>query len=191
MRPKERQRQKDTDTRVGPKDISDAPLSWVSARRSGGLSCFTARRPAGRRFTSTRHAHPSRRSAHRGERSPCEHRHRRRVARGRQHGLRRPNDVETGAAQQRAQLARARRLAAAGFAAALETQFGDVAVVIVLVTGAAGFIASKVCGLLLAEGHTVVGLDMVPAFDADGYLGRLGALGEGQAGPDGRLAEAV
>ena len=28
-----------------------------------------------------------------------------------------------------------------------------------LVTGAAGFIASKVCGLLLAEGHTVVGLD--------------------------------
>ncbi len=28
-----------------------------------------------------------------------------------------------------------------------------------LVTGAAGFIASKVCALLLAEGHTVVGLD--------------------------------
>lgn len=28
-----------------------------------------------------------------------------------------------------------------------------------LVTGAAGFIASRVCGLLLAEGHTVVGLD--------------------------------
>ena len=28
-----------------------------------------------------------------------------------------------------------------------------------LVTGAAGFIASKVCGLLLAEGHTIVGLD--------------------------------
>jgi len=28
-----------------------------------------------------------------------------------------------------------------------------------LVTGAAGFIASKVCELLLAEGHTVVGVD--------------------------------
>ncbi len=28
-----------------------------------------------------------------------------------------------------------------------------------LVTGAAGFIAAKVCELLLAEGHTVVGID--------------------------------
>lgn len=28
-----------------------------------------------------------------------------------------------------------------------------------LVTGAAGFIASKVCEFLLADGHTVVGID--------------------------------
>ncbi len=50
-----------------------------------------------------------------------------------------------------------------------------------LVTGAAGFIASKVCELLLAEGHTVVGVDNLNDYYdprlKDYRLGRL--LGEG------------
>src|SRR5258708_13298426 len=54
-----------------------------------------------------------------------------------------------------------------------------------LVTGAAGFIASKVCELLLADGHTVVGVDNLnDYYDVrlkDHRLSRLlGAKGKGR-----------
>jgi UDP-glucuronate 4-epimerase len=47
-----------------------------------------------------------------------------------------------------------------------QPESGEVVVANYLVTGAAGFIASRVCEMLLAEGHTVVGIDnLCDAYD--------------------------
>lgn len=56
-----------------------------------------------------------------------------------------------------------------------------------LVTGAAGFIASKVCEMLLADGHTVVGIDNLnDYYDVRLKLYRLGRLAELAGLPDHR-----
>lgn len=64
-----------------------------------------------------------------------------------------------------------------------------------LVTGAAGFIASKVCEFLLADGHTVVGIDNLnDYYDVrlkDYRLSRLLGIKDWQPGPDPKISSFI